>query len=76
MREKIIRFFKMWTLPLGMCAGFAVYFLFRYIPWLAPLKALANGANDHIMPFFIFVMLFPPSARSTRARYASRGGTW
>lgn len=58
MREKIIRFFKMWTLPLGMCAGFAVYFLFRYIPWLAPLKALANGANDYIMPFFIFVMLF------------------
>ena len=58
MREKIIRFFKMWTLPLGMCAGFAVYFLFRYIPWPAPLKALANGANDYIMPFFIFVMLF------------------
>lgn len=58
MREKIIRFFKMWTLPLGMCAGFAVYFLFRYIPWLTPLKALANGANDYIMPFFIFVMLF------------------
>lgn len=41
-----------------MCAGFAVYFLFHYIPWLAPLKALANGANDYIMPFFIFVMLF------------------
>lgn len=58
MREKIIRFFKMWTLPLGMCAGFAVYFLFHYIPWLAPLKALVNGANDYIMPFFIFVMLF------------------
>ena len=46
MREKIIRFFKMWTLPLGMCAGFVIYFLFHYLPWLAPIKALANGAND------------------------------
>ena len=45
MREKIIRFFKMWTLPLGMCAGFAVYFLFHYIPWLSPLKMLANGGG-------------------------------
>ena len=32
MREKIIRFFKMWTLPLGMCAGFVVYFFVSLPP--------------------------------------------
>lgn len=58
MREKIIRFFKMWTLPLGMCAGFAVYFLFHYIPWLSPLKMLANGAEDYLLPAMVFIQLF------------------
>lgn len=58
MREKIIRFFKMWTLPLGMCAGFAVYFLFHYIPWLSPLKMLANGVEDYLLPAMVFIQLF------------------
>ena len=33
---QIIRFFKMWTLPLGMFAGVGVYLMFHYIPWLSP----------------------------------------
>ena len=42
MKEQIIRFFKMWTLPLGMFAGVGVYLMFHYIPWLSPLKVLAK----------------------------------
>lgn len=57
-KERIMRFFKMWTLPLGMCAGFGVYAAFHFAPWLAPLKAVANGVSGYAMPFFIFVMLF------------------
>ena len=30
MKEQIIRFFKMWTLPLGMFAGVGVYLMFHY----------------------------------------------
>jgi len=45
MKEKIIRFFKMWTLPLGMFAGVSVYLMFHYISWLSPLKVLAGGAE-------------------------------
>lgn len=58
MKERIIRFFKLWTLPLGMFAGVGIYLMFHYIPLLSPLKVLANGAEDYIMPFMIFVMLF------------------
>lgn len=58
MKERIIRFFKLWTLPLGMFAGVGIYLMFHYIPLLSPLKVLANGAEDYIMPFMIFIMLF------------------
>ena len=34
MKKEIIRFFKMWTLPLGMLAGVGVYLMFQYIPLL------------------------------------------
>ena len=55
MKEQIIRFFKMWTLPLGMFAGVGVYLMFHYIPWLSPLKVLAKGANDYILPLMVFI---------------------
>ena len=58
MKEQIIRFFKMWTLPLGMFAGVGVYLMFHYIPWLSPLKVLAKGANDYILPLMVFIQLF------------------
>ena len=57
-KERINSFLRTWTLPLGMFAGVAVYLMFHYIPLLAPLKVIATGAEDYIMPFFIFVMLF------------------
>ena len=58
MKEKIMRFFKMWTLPLGMFAGVGVYLMFHYISWLRPLKVLAGGAADYIMPAMVFIQLF------------------
>ena len=48
----------MWTLPLGMFAGVGVYLMFHYIPWLSPLKVLAKGANDYILPLMVFIQLF------------------
>ena len=59
MKEKIIRFFKMWTLPLGMFAGVGVYLMFHYISWLSPLKVLAGGAEDYILPAMVFIQLKP-----------------
>ena len=58
MKEKIIRFFKMWTLPLGMFVGVGVYLMFHYISWLSPLKVLAGGAEDYILPTMVFIQLF------------------
>ena len=58
MKEKIIRFFKMWTLPLGMFAGVGIYLMFHYIPLLSPLKVLAKGAEDFILPLMVFIQLF------------------
>ena len=53
-----MRFFKMWTLPLGMFAGVGVYLMFHYITWLSPLKVLAGGAEDYILPAMVFIQLF------------------
>lgn len=58
MKEKITRFFKMWTLPLGMFAGVGVYLMFHYIPLFSPLKTLAKGAEDFILPMMMFIQLF------------------
>ena len=53
-----MRFLKMWTLPLGMLAGVGVYLLFHYVTWLSPLKVLAGGAEDYVLPAMVFVQLF------------------
>ena len=58
MKKEIIRFFKMWTLPLGMLAGVGVYLMFHCIPLLSPLKVLAKGAEDFILPLMVFIQLF------------------
>lgn len=58
MKGSIVAFLRQWTLPLGMLAGVGIYLMFHYIPWLAPLKALAGGAETYVMPSMIFVMLF------------------
>ena len=44
--ERIIRFIKTWTLPLGMFSGVGAYLMFHYIPFLSPLKVLAKGAAE------------------------------
>ena len=58
MKERIIRFFKLWTLPLGMLAGVGVYLMFHFCPRLGPLKVLASGAEDYVLPAMVFVQLF------------------
>ena len=58
MKERIIRFFKNWTLPLGMFGGVAIYLMFHYIPLLSPLKVLAKGAEEYVMPLMVFIQLF------------------
>ena len=58
MKERIIRFFKNWTLPLGMFGGVAICLMFHYIPLLSPLKVLAKGAEEYVMPLMVFIQLF------------------
>ena len=43
MKEQIIRFFKMWTLPLGMFAGVGVYL--SDVP-LHPVAQSAESAGE------------------------------
>lgn len=56
--NRFIRFLKTWTLPLGMFAGVGIYLMFHYIPLLSPLKVLAKGAEDYVMPLMVFIQLF------------------
>ncbi len=58
MTGKLIAFARKWTLPLGMFAGVAVYLMFHFFAFLAPLKGVITEISHYIMPFFIFVMLF------------------
>lgn len=56
--NRFISFLKTWTLPLGMFAGVGIYLMFHYIPLLSPLKVLAKGAEDYVMPLMVFIQLF------------------
>ena len=49
MKEKIIRFFKMWTLPLGMFAGVGVYLMFHYI------SGRLYPAGDGVYPIIYYL---------------------
>lgn len=49
---------KNWSLPLGIMTGVIIYFCFHFIPWLDPLKPLANTVSGHLIPALLFVMLF------------------
>lgn len=42
-----------------MFAGVGVYLMFHYISWLSPLKVLAGGAEDYILPAMVFIQLKP-----------------
>lgn len=41
-----------------MFAGVGIYLMFHYIPLLSPLKVLAKGAEDYVMPLKVFIQLF------------------
>ena len=53
----LIRFLKDWTLPVAMCTGAAVYFLFAELSFLAPAKPLVNALVDVLTPLLIFAQL-------------------
>lgn len=58
MNNRIIQFFKDWTLPVAMAVGAAVYFLFAGIPQLAPAKPYIHKSVELLTPILIFTMLF------------------
>lgn len=55
--SRFVRFLKDWTLILCLIAGFIGFFLFKYVPFLAPLKHPALVISHGIMPVLIFIML-------------------
>lgn len=53
----LIRFIKNWTLPLAMLTGFFVYFVFRELTFLNPIKPSLNKLIDILTPSLIFAQL-------------------
>ena len=53
-----IKFIKNWTLPVAMVTGVGVYLLFHYVPMLQPVGRWYAPYNDHILPVFMFLVLF------------------
>ncbi|MBO7278771.1 MAG: transporter [Bacteroidales bacterium] len=56
--EKLLRFFKEWTLPIAMTTGAAVYFLFHYVSALDPIQPAIWKFVDLFTPTLIFLQLF------------------
>lgn len=54
----IVRFLKNWTLPIGMCLGAVIYLLVRFVPLLQPIGRWYAPYNDHVLPDFMFLILF------------------
>lgn len=55
--HKFVRFLKDWTLILCLLLGFIGFYLFKFVPLLAPLRHPALVVSHGIMPVLIFVML-------------------
>ena len=53
----LIRFLKNWTLPIAMLTGFLVYFVFKEVAWLNPLKPTVDLVIDYLTPSLIFAQL-------------------
>ena len=53
----LIRFLKNWTLPIAMLTGFLVYFVFKEVAWLNPLKPTVDLLIDYLTPSLIFAQL-------------------
>lgn len=54
----ILQFMRTWTLPIAMCMGVALYFLYTSIPWLDATHAFVSEAIAIIQPTLLFLMLF------------------
>lgn len=53
-----IRLLKNWTLPVAMAAGTCIYLLFHFVPILKPIGAWYAPFNPHVMPDFMFLILY------------------
>lgn len=56
--NSIVRFLKNWTLPAAMMAGTCIYLLFHFVPFLQPIGQWYAPYNEHIMPDFMFLILY------------------
>lgn len=53
----LIRFIKNWTLPIAMLTGFLVYFIFKEVAWMNPIKPAVDIVIDFLTPTLIFAQL-------------------
>ena len=58
MWQRLIRFLRDWTLPVGMIAGAASYLILSRIDALTPYKSELLRGVAIVQPFLIFCMLF------------------
>ncbi len=56
--HRFIVFLKNWTLPVAMLTGAVIYLLFHFIPCLQPIGKWYAPYNDHVLPDFMFLILF------------------
>ena len=56
--NRLIRFLKDWTLPMGMTCGVLGFLAFHYIRLLDPIKPAAQQTAEFLMPTVLFIMLF------------------
>ena len=56
--NRLIRFLKDWTLPVGMMCGVLGFLAFHYIRQLDPIKPAAQQTAEFLMPTVLFIMLF------------------
>lgn len=75
MKERIIRFFKLWTLPLGMFAGVGIYLMFHYIPLLKPAQGVGKRSGGlhyalHDICYAVYYVLQGQPARDAHTAVA------
>ncbi len=56
--KALIDFLKNWTLPVAILTGVVVYVLFSSVPFLKPIGQWYAPYNDHVMPLFMFLVLY------------------
>ena len=56
--QKIKKFIRLNMLALAVSSGIAIYFLFHYVTFLAPIKYPIKHLADEYVPWLIFIMLF------------------